>query len=59
MNRTEPEFCRQQAERLYALANECVDPRIREKVKALAKEWADRGAAKASLSRVEQTPKSA
>jgi hypothetical protein len=57
MNRTEVEFCRQQAERLFALANECVDPRIREKVKALAQEWAERAAAKENISK--QTTRSA
>jgi len=57
MNRTEPEFCRRQAERLYALANECVDPRIREKVKALAQEWAEIATAKENIPK--QTGRSA
>jgi len=57
MNRTDAEFCRQQAERLSALAKECVDARIREKVKALAKEWEERATAKENIPK--QTPRSA
>ena len=58
MHRTETEFCRQQAERLSALAENCVDAGIRKKVRALAKEWADRATSKESLLN-EQEPKSA
>jgi hypothetical protein len=46
MQRADAEFCRRQAERMEKLASECVDPGVREKIIALAKEWADRANAK-------------
>ena len=46
MDRTEAEFCRRQAERLFALASNCVDLEIRSKIIAWAKEWADQASAK-------------
>ncbi len=49
MDRTEAEYCRHQAERLLNLAKECVDPRIRDQVAAMASEWRDRAIAKESL----------
>jgi hypothetical protein len=46
MDRTEAEYCRHQAERLLRLAEECVDPAIRDQVRAMANEWLARAAAK-------------
>jgi hypothetical protein len=46
VDRTEAEFCRRQAERLFALASNCVDLEIRSKIIAWAKEWADQASAK-------------
>lgn len=51
MHRTEVEFCRRQAERLFKLAQQCVDAQIRDQVTRLAIEWADRATAKESLSK--------
>jgi hypothetical protein len=48
MSPKESEFCRRQAERLQALANECTDPELRDQISEIAKEWADRAAAKAA-----------
>jgi hypothetical protein len=38
MNRR-AEFCRKQAQRLFSLAEQCVDPQIRDQVIAIAREW--------------------
>jgi len=40
--KTEPEYCRRQAERMHALAEQCPDPKIRDQVEAIAKNWADK-----------------
>jgi hypothetical protein len=48
MSPKESEFCRRQAERLQSLAKECTDPELRDQISAIAKEWADRAAAKAA-----------
>jgi hypothetical protein len=47
MNRR-AEFSRKQAQRLFSLAEQCVDPRIRDQVIALAREWEKLGNAKES-----------
>jgi hypothetical protein len=49
MSRTEAEFCRQQAERMHALAKQCIDPKIRDQVELMAKNWVDRGNEKKTL----------
>ena len=46
MQRTEAEYCRYQAERLLRLAQQCVDPEIRDQVTAMANEWLERVKAK-------------
>ena len=43
---TEAAFCRRQANRLHALADECDDPDVRDQVAKMAKEWAVMAAAK-------------
>ncbi len=43
MPRTEAEFYRRQAERMHALAKQCIDPKVRDQVQEMAKNWADRG----------------
>ena len=48
MRRSEAEFCREQSERLLRLAQECVDPAIREQVTTMANEWLERAKAKDS-----------
>jgi hypothetical protein len=48
MSPKESEFCRRQAERLQALAEECTDPELRDQISEMAKEWADKAAAKAA-----------
>jgi hypothetical protein len=52
MHRTEAEFCRQQAERLLKLAQQCVNAEIRDQITILANEWANKAKAKESLSKV-------
>jgi hypothetical protein len=47
MNRR-AEYCRKQAQRLFSLAEQCVDPQIRDQVVALAREWQKLGNAKES-----------
>jgi hypothetical protein len=42
MPKTEPEYCRGQAERLRGLAKRCSDRNIRDQVEAMAKYWADK-----------------
>jgi len=46
MPKTEPEYCRRQAERMRALAKQCRDPKIRNQVEAMAKNWADKAVAR-------------
>jgi hypothetical protein len=46
MNPTQAEYCRKQAERLFSLANECIDPQICEQVRAMATEWAEMASSK-------------
>jgi hypothetical protein len=48
MHRSEAEFCRDQSERLLRLAQECVEPSIREQVSAMANDWLERAKAKGS-----------
>jgi hypothetical protein len=38
MNRR-AQFCRKQAQRLFSLAAQCIDPQIRDQVIAIAREW--------------------
>jgi hypothetical protein len=38
----EAEYCRRQAERMRALAKQCSDRDIRDRVEAMAKSWADK-----------------
>jgi len=47
MNRR-AEYCRKQAQRLFSLAEQCVDPQIRDQVVVLAREWQKLGNAKES-----------
>jgi len=42
MERTEAEFCRQQAERLLKLAKECTDFKLRKDLTDMAQEWVER-----------------
>jgi len=49
MSRTEAEFCHRQAERMQALAKQCNDPKVRDHVEVMAKNWADRGNEKETL----------
>jgi len=46
MPKTEPEYCRRQADRMRALAEQCRDPKIRGQVEAMAKDWADKAVAR-------------
>ena len=46
MDRNEPQFCRDQAERLLALLNECADAKLRDHLAAIAHEWLERSKAK-------------
>jgi hypothetical protein len=46
MARREAECCRQQAERMRALAKQCSERNIRDQVEAMAKNWADKALAK-------------
>jgi hypothetical protein len=41
MPRTEAEYCRLQAERMRALAEQCIDLNIRAQIEAMAKDWAN------------------
>ena len=43
MERTEAEFCRQQAERLLNLAKECTDLKLRKDLTDIAQEWVGAG----------------
>jgi hypothetical protein len=45
MNRR-AEFCRKQAQRLFSLAEQCVDPQIRDQVSSIAREWEQQANAK-------------
>jgi HEPN domain-containing protein len=49
MHRSEPEFCREQAERLLALAKECTDAKVRDHLAMMANDWLDRAKAKENL----------
>ena len=46
MPKTEPEYCRRQAERMRALAKQCPDPKIRDQVEPMAKNWTDKAVAR-------------
>ena len=49
MHRSETEFCREQAERLLALAKECGDAKVRDHLAVMANEWLDRAKTKENL----------
>jgi len=49
MKRTEAQFCRDEAERLLALFNECTDPKVRDRLAIMANDWLERGKAKEDL----------
>jgi hypothetical protein len=53
MHRSEPQFCRDQAERLLKLANACDDPKVRDDLCVMANEWLERAEA------IEKLPKTA
>jgi hypothetical protein len=46
MLRTEAQFCRDEAARLTELAKECTDPKVRDHLLVMAKEWLERAKAK-------------
>jgi hypothetical protein len=46
MRRTEAQFCQDQATRLTELASECTDPKVRDDLLAMAREWLKRAKAK-------------
>jgi hypothetical protein len=39
MHRSEPQFCRDEAQRILELAKECSDSRIRDRLVMMANEW--------------------
>jgi hypothetical protein len=43
--RTEAEYCREQAERMHALAKHCIDLEVRDQVGAMAEGWTRRAKA--------------
>jgi len=45
----EAQFCREEAERLLALAKECTDPKVRDHLRTMASAWVERAAAKEHL----------
>ena len=49
MHRSEPQFCRDQAEHLLKLAKECEDTKVRDDLCVMASEWMERAAAKEKL----------
>jgi hypothetical protein len=46
MQRSEAQFCRDEAERLLKLARETNDPKIRRELIKMAEEWVERAKAK-------------
>jgi hypothetical protein len=54
---TEAAFCRRQANRLHALADECDDPDVRDQIAKMAKEWAVMAAAKEAQSPLPLAPR--
>jgi hypothetical protein len=50
MTKAESEFRRRQAERMHALAMQCVDLKIRDQVEAIAKRWISKRGAKSPMS---------
>jgi hypothetical protein len=46
MPRREADFWRRQAERMHALAEQCIDRNIRAQVERMEKQWADRALTK-------------
>jgi hypothetical protein len=46
MHRSEPQFCRDQAERLLKLAGACEDAKVRDDLCVMANEWLNRAEAK-------------
>jgi hypothetical protein len=46
MHRSEPQFCRDQAERLLKLAGACADTKVRDDLRVMADEWLKRAEAK-------------
>ena len=43
MPKTEAEYCRLQAERMHALADECTDANLHPQLKLIAQQWTNRG----------------
>src|SRR6266567_1254724 len=46
MKRTEAEFCRQEAERILGLAQECTDLKLRKQLTDMAHQWMERAKVK-------------
>jgi hypothetical protein len=51
MHRNEAQFCRDEAEKLKALARECSDRKVRAHLESMAREWIERAKAKENLER--------
>jgi hypothetical protein len=51
MHRTEFQFCRDQAECLLKLAQECADPKVRDHLAVMANEWLERAKVKENQAR--------
>ena len=49
MDRSESQFCRDEADRLLKLANECSDAKVRNHLHVMASEWLERAKAKEKL----------
>ena len=50
--KTKAAYCRQQAERMHALARQCSDRGIRDQIEAVAKRWADKAATRDVAARI-------
>jgi hypothetical protein len=48
MQRSEPQFCRDEAQRILELAKGCDEPRVRDHLAMMANEWLDRAKGKES-----------
>ena len=48
MQRSEAQFCRDQAQRILELAKGCADSKVRDHLAMMANEWLDRAKAKES-----------
>jgi hypothetical protein len=51
MQRSEPQFCRDEAQRILELAKECTDSRIRDRLVMMANEWLYRAQVKEAPSK--------